>query len=73
MPNITGSGESHNGSLASMAGAFGTLSTSNSVGANFGSGFTKAFNFKASRSSAIYGNSSTVTRLSLSRKLILKY
>ena len=56
-----------------MGGAFSTLSTSNSVGANFGSGFTKAFNFNASRSSAIYGNSGTVTPLSLSTKLILKY
>ena len=73
MPNVTGAGESHNGSLAGMTGAFSTLSTSNSVGANFGSGFTKAFNFNASRSSSIYGNSSTVTPLSLSTKLILKY
>ena len=34
---------------------------------------TGAINFDASRVSSIYGNSSTVTPLSLSTKLILKY
>lgn len=60
LPNIIGSGLSHNGSLAEMSGAFKTTSTGSSVAANVGSGFTYRFNFDASRSSSIYGNSSTV-------------
>ena len=60
LPNIIGYGTSHNGSLANMGGAFETTSTSSSVGANTGSGFTYGFKFDASLSNPIYGNSSTV-------------
>jgi hypothetical protein len=60
LPNITGSGESHNGSLRLMAGAFSTLSTGSSVPANTSGAFTEKFDFDASRSSSIYGNSHTV-------------
>lgn len=60
LPNITAAASSHNGSLGSLSGALATRTTGRSVGANTGSGFTYDFDFNASRSSSIYGNSTTV-------------
>ena len=76
MPNITGAfnyGQINGGGGFSASGAFTAtrLDTGTGYGNNkFG---CPQISFNASRSNPIYGKSSTVTPLSLSTKLILKY
>ena len=76
LPNITGSAESEVNFIRNGQGAF---SQSNqyayTIGAIKGAayGLVKSFNFDASRSSSIYGNSDTVTPLSQSTLYVIKY
>lgn len=60
LPNITGAGNSHNGSLDSLSGAFYGTSIGSSVGGKVGNSFTHSFMFNASRSSPIYKDGATV-------------
>ena len=77
MPNITGGlGYIGGAQWATPAptGAFNGTTGGNMGFANGGSGnWADGVTFNASRSSTIYGSSTTVTPLSLTTKLILKY
>jgi len=72
LPNITGeTGYDHQGAFATGAfkSSFGTKQVAHFAGVNT----TGAQGFDAAVSSPIYGRSNTVTPLSLTTKLILKY
>lgn len=60
LPNIEAKGASHNSSLIDLTGALKTLTTGSSVGGNIVANFTHGFEFNASYSNPIYGNSTTV-------------
>ena len=78
LPNITGGFRPHGGNLLSvtdLSGAFSARPNGVSVtgiSGRTGTGNTGA-NFNASKSNSIYGNSDTVTPLSLTTKIVLKY
>ena len=78
LPNITGSFRPHGGnglSVKDLSGAFSARPDGSSVTSI--SGYTgtdnTGANFNASLSSPIYSNSDTVTPLSLTTKIVLKY
>ena len=76
MPNITGSfiADTYYG-LASGTGAFvpSTTADTSAVAQGHSNHTGKSFSFDASRSSAIYGASDTVTPLSMSYIPVIKY
>ena len=78
LPNITGGFRPHGGnglSVRDLSGAFSARPNGSSVtgiGGNTGTGNIGA-NFNASLSNPIYDNSDTVTPLSLTTKIVLKY
>lgn len=89
LPNITGNigasdGSGSNGNIGfhpsttqgSVNGVFSVITNSTNMGyagVGYNKSNTKCFNFDASRSSSIYSGSTTVSPLSLTTKLILKY
>lgn len=77
LPNITGTWFTCglDNAMGQSTGAFSPATWGgNGYNAHgYKAGAVDYINFNASHSSAIYGNSSTVTPLSLSTKLILKY
>lgn len=78
MPNITGSHGEHdygNGRLVNSSGAFTLSDLSGDKQGNGWGGNDKfrTVNMNASRSSAIYGRSSTVTPESMKTRFFIKY
>ena len=61
LPNITGGFHSGGGALSNASGAFTLASSAESTGNHTGNvNYVSSINFNASKSSSIYGNSSTV-------------
>ena len=74
LPNITGTvWRSRNNSYASIGGAFYYEMVYDADGTGGSAPTPVMVHMDASRSNSIYGSSSTITPLSLSTKLILKY
>ena len=74
LPNITGAFRPLIWTTPGNTGAFGITSTLNDRTASAGSAFgTHTVDFNASRSSSIYGNSTTVQPPALTLKYIIKY
>ena len=74
MPNITGDNVTRRNVVYGSDGVFvDTKEPSQPSYKGGSSSYLKTANFDASRSNTTYGNSTTVTPLSLSTKLILKY
>ena len=78
MPSITGTAQTAPGRTGYVTnGALAMYVTQNATDVYFfgshGTGVQYGISFNASRSNLIYGNSSTVTPLSLSSTFIIKY
>ena len=73
LPNITGHFASATGKIYSTDGAFTTDDTVKGQKSGSNNGSLDRGYLDASRSSSIYGSSSTVTPLSLSATFVIKY
>ena len=73
MPNITGAFSTYGGNISAAEGVFERGSAMGNVGVYTGGRMPAWIYFDASCSSVIYGASETVTPVSISTKLILKY
>ena len=56
-----------------MSGAFSTTSTGSAIAANYGAGFTRNFDFKASRSSSTYQDNAHVRPFSMTTAFLIRY